>query len=281
MLLDSFITGFVMLIAFFVLFIIGKFVNDVIHKEYKLNYELVEKDNPALALAVVGYYIGLVLSIAGSMVGPSNGVINDLIDLAIYGFLSIILLNISWFVCDKIILSKFKISDELIRDQNLGTGAVSAGVSIASGFIIFGSVQGIGGNIWTVLGFWLIGQVMLVLASILYEFITPYSIHEQIEKDNVAAGVSFSGALIAMGVIIGLAGEGDFESWSANLPPYLLYALIGLALLPAVRLITDKLLLPGVKLSDEIAVQERPNLGAAYIEAFSYIAAAFIIYWCI
>jgi len=44
---------------------------------------------------------------------------------------------------------------------------------------------------------------------------------------------------------------------------------------------TDKVLLPTVKLTDEIANQEVPNVGAAYIEAFAYIAAAFIIYWCI
>jgi len=40
-------------------------------------------------------------------------------------------------------------------------------------------------------------------------------------------------------------------------------------------------LLPTVKLSDEISAQEKPNVGAAYIEAFSYIAAAFIISWCV
>lgn len=55
------------------------------------------------------------------------------------------------------------------------------------------------------------------------------------------------------------------------------------------RTLTDRLLLPGVKLSDEIiglkadkSIEERgPNTGAAYIEAFAYIAGAFIIFWCI
>ncbi len=51
--------------------------------------------------------------------------------------------------------------------------------------------------------------------------------------------------------------------------------------LPLVRLLTDKVLLPTVKLSHEIASQEKPNVGAAYIEASSYIAGAFIIYWCV
>ncbi|MBW2540064.1 MAG: DUF350 domain-containing protein [Deltaproteobacteria bacterium] len=279
--LDAIITGLILIIAFYVLFLIGKWVNDMLHREYKLNFELVEKDNAALALALTGYYFGLVLAIGGTLVGPDAGIIDDLMDLCIYGFLSIILLNVSWYVCDKLILRKFRVSDELIRDHNQGTGVVLAGVNIASGLIIYGSVQGLGGNIWTVIAFWAIGQVMLILAGWVYNLITPYSIHDEIEKDNVAAGISFAGALVGVGVIIGLAAEGDFYSWSENLPAYLAYSFLGLVLLPLIRFLTDKVLLPGVKLSHEIAGQEKPNLGAAYIEAFAYIAAAFIIYWCI
>ena len=278
---DNLISAVIFIIGFFILFYIGKLVNDLLHREYKLNVELVEKDNAALALAVSGYYFGLVLAIGGTISGPSGGLGEDLIDLVIYGVLSIILLNISWFLCDKLILYKFKVSDELIRDHNQGTGAVSAAISVASGFIIFGAVSGEGGNIWTVLAFWAIGQVILIVASVVYELITPYKLHDEIEKDNAAAGVGFAGALIAMGAIIGLAGEGDFTSWSTDLPVYIGFAVLGLILLPIIRFLTDKVLLPTVKLSDEISAQEKPNVGAAYIEAFSYIAAAFIIFWCV
>ncbi|MBW1710734.1 MAG: DUF350 domain-containing protein [Deltaproteobacteria bacterium] len=281
MTLDSLVTAIILIIGFYILFYIGKTVNNLLHREYRLGYELVERDNAALALAIVGYYVGLVLAIGGAIVGPSSGLVNDLIDLAVYGVLGIILLNISWYLCDKLILYKFHVSDELIRDHNQGTGAVSAAVSIASGFIIYGSVAGEGGSIWTVLVFWLIGQVILILTGLVYNRITSYDIHEQIEKDNVAAGVSFAGALLAVGVIVGLAGEGDFVSWSENLFSYLAYAVIGLILLPVVRILTDRVLLPTVRLSDEIVAQEKPNMGAAYIEAFSYIAAAFIIFWCV
>ncbi len=279
--LDTIITGLILIVAFYVLFLIGKIVNDALHREFKLNFELVEKDNAALALALVGYYFGLVLAIGGTLVGPSAGIIDDLIDLCIYGPLSIILVNVSWYICDKLILYKFKVSDELIRDQNQGTGVVLAGVSIASGFIIFGAVQGQGGSIWTVIAFWAMGQVILILAGLVYNLITPYNIHDEIEKDNVAAGVSFAGALVAIGAIIGLAGESSFESWAQSLPDYLGYTVLGLVLLPLIRLLTDKVLLPTVKLANEIAGQKKPNVGAAYIEAFSYIVAAFIIYLCV
>ena len=281
MTIDNLLTAIILIAVFFVLFFIGKLVHDLLHREYHLTTELVEKDNPALALAIAGYYLGLVLCIGGTLIGPSLGIVEDLIDLCVYGLLGIILLNLSWFLCDLLILRKFKVSEELIRDHNLGTGVVSFGVSIASGLVVFGAIAGEGGTIWTAIIFWAIAQAMLILASLVYNVITPYDIHSEIEKDNVAAGVSFAGAIVAMGIVLGLAAEGDFESWSEDLADFGLFALLGLVILPMIRFVTDKVLLPTVKLTDEIANQEKPNVGAAYIEATSYIAAAFVIYWCV
>ncbi|MCP3926852.1 MAG: DUF350 domain-containing protein [Desulfobacterales bacterium] len=287
--LDKIMSAVILIFIFYILFYIGKKVNNFLNRDYNLIEELVEKDNPAVALAITGYYAGLVIAIGGVLVGDSVSILDDVLDLSIYGILSIILLNISWFICDKIILYKFKVSEELVRDRNTGTGAVSLGLSIATGFMIYGAISGEGGNIWTALGFWAIGQVTLILAAFIYNLITPYNIHDEIEKDNVAAGVSFAGALIGVGVIVGLAAEGDFVSWSENLYEYITFSLAGLVLLPIIRTLTDKILLPTVKLSNEITglknnneIEEKgPNIGAAFIEAFSYIAGAYIIYWCV
>lgn len=279
--LDTILTAAILIVGFFVMFFIGKTVHNLFFRSYKLTRELVENDNPAVALAVVGYYFGLIIAIGGTLVGPTGGLVNDLLDLAIYGLLSIILLNLSWFLCDTVMLNKFKIRDELLRDRNQGTGVVSFAVSIASGLIIYGSVSGQGGSIWTAVAFWALGQCMLILAFKVYNLITPYNVHDEIEKDNVAAGVSIGGAIIGMGIVVGLAAEGDFHAWSEDLPGFLFISLIGLLLLPVIRFLTDRVLMPTVRLTDEIVGQEVPNVGAAYIEAMSYIAAAFIIYWCV
>ncbi len=200
---DHLLTGMILLVAFYLLFFIGKRVNDLLHREYDLLEELVEKDNPALALALTGYYFGLVFSIGGVLVGPSLGIVDDLIDLGIYGLLSIILLNISWLLCDKVILHKFKVSDELIRDRNQGTGAVAFGICLASGLVIYGAVSGEGGTIWTAAAFWAIGQVMLILAVFIYNWMIPYNVHAEIEKDNVAAGVSLVPGFVGSSTLSG------------------------------------------------------------------------------
>ena len=47
-------------------------------------------------------------------------------------------------------------------------------------------------------------------------------------------------------------------------------------LLPLVRLVADKVLLPGANMSSEL-VKDRPNLGAGVIEAVTYLAASMLI----
>ena len=95
-------------------------------------------------------------------------------------------------------------------------GVVVCASYIATGLVIFGAVSGEIGGIVTTLVFWVLGQVALVLAGLVYEWITPYSIHDEIEKDNVAAGVAFAGALVGIGVIVFHASAGNFISWAVN-----------------------------------------------------------------
>ena len=275
---DLIATG-IYLISAFVLFWLGKLVKDLTTTSYSVREELVEKDNIALGVAMAGYYFGLIMAIGGTLSGPSQGLENDLIDIGIYGLLAIILLNLSRLVNDGVILHGFKIRDELIDDQNAGTGAVIAASYIATGLVIFGAVSGEIGGIVTTVIFWALGQVALVLAGLVYEWITPYSIHDEIEKDNVAAGVAFAGALVGIGIIVFHASAGNFISWTVNLQDFAIEVVAGLILLPIVRFISDVILLPGQKLTNEIANQEHPNLGAGFIEATSYVGASFLIVW--
>ena len=275
---DLIATG-IYLISAFILFWLGKLIKDLTTTSYSVRDELVEKDNAALGVAMAGYYFGLIMAIGGTLSGPSQGLENDLIDIGIYGLLAIILLNLSRLVNDGLILHGFKIRDEVIDDQNAGTGVVVAASYIATGLVIFGAVSGEIGGIVTTVIFWALGQAALVLAGLMYEWITPYSIHDEIEKDNVAAGVAFAGALIGIGVIVFHASAGDFISWVVNLQDFAIEVVAGLILLPIVRFISDVILLPGQKLTDEIANQEHPNLAAGFIEATSYVGASFLIVW--
>jgi uncharacterized membrane protein YjfL (UPF0719 family) len=284
MTVDDLALSAIYLVASFVLFWIGKLIYDVTTPSYQVKEELVEKDNTALAVALVGYYFALVLVIGGVMAGESKGLEEDLLDIAIYGPLAILLLNVSRLINDRLVLRKFNVNEELIRDQNTGTGAVVFASYVATGLVINGAVSGVAlldttGTVISTIVFWALSQVALVAADMIYDAITPYDVHAEIEKDNVAAGIAFAGALIGIGNILRHAASGDLISWDLSLQEFGIELAAGLILLPILRFVTDKVLLPGRNLSDEIANQEKPNTGAAFIEAFSYIGGSFLIVW--
>lgn len=279
--LDSTVSSLLYVLCAFCVFFLGKVVHDLLNRGYKLGEELVRKDNYALGIAMAGYYLGLILAIGGAIVGPSHGVVDDVIDIFFYGILSVILLNVSALINDRVILYAFRNQKEIIEDQNCGTGAVVCAMYVATGMMLLGAVSGEGGDLITALVFWGTGQGILVVAGLVYNLITPYDVHAEIERDNVAAGVGFAGALLAIGNVIRWAASGDFTSWGENLPVFIGYAMLGILLLPLVRLFADRILLPGARLTAEIVDQERPNLGAALIEASSYLGVSFLLTWCL
>ncbi|NOX36006.1 MAG: DUF350 domain-containing protein [Calditrichaeota bacterium] len=281
MTLDQVVTGIIYLVSVFILFVLGKLFYDRTHPAFRVKEELVEKDNMALAVDLMGYYLGLVLALGGILEGPSVGLVDDLLDIFFFGTISILLLNVSVFINNKIILPRFDNYKEIIQDQNVGTGVVQAGNHIAIGLIIYGAISGQGGDLITATVFWILGQLGLIVAAKVYNFITPFDIHEAIERDNVAVGVAFAGVLVALGNIVRLGTMGDFYSWQFNLTEYGKYYLFGIVMLPLVRMATDKLLLPGARLTDEVVHQEHPNVGAGILEAFSYIAASFLLGWIV
>ena len=273
---DQMLTGFLYLAVVLVLLVIGKWVYDGLHRRFVLRAELVEKDNLAVALAVAGYYLGLVIVLGGVVSGPASfNVVDDVIGLVIFGLLGIVLLNFSAWINDKLVFSKFDNEKEIVEDRNAGMGAVEGGNYVAVGLITAGAMSGEGGLL-PGLVFWLSGLVALIVAGLLYDKITSYDLHDQIEKDNVAVGVAFAGVLVGFGNIIRLAGAGDFVSWNESLTEFWYYTVVGLILLPLIRIFADKVLLPGASLSQEL-VKDRPNLGAGVIEAVTYLAASMLI----
>ena len=269
-------TGFIYLAVVLGLLVLGKWLYDALHRRFVLQTELVEKDNLAVAVAVSGYYLGLVIVLGGVVSGPASfSIVDDVIGLVIFGGLGIVLLNLSAWVNDTVVFSKFNIEKKIVEDRNTGMGAVEAGNYVAVGLITAGAMSGEGGLV-PGLVYWIAGLAALVVAGLLYDKITSYDLHDEIEQDNAAVGIAFAGVLIGFGNIIRLAGDGDFVSWNESLTQFGYYTVVGLILLPLVRLFADKVLLPGASLSNEL-VKAKPNLGAGILEAVSYVAASMLI----
>jgi uncharacterized membrane protein YjfL (UPF0719 family) len=279
--LDNFLASFFYILVSFFLFFLGKYMYQVLHKEINVSEELVEKDNVAFAVAYVGFFVGLIMIIGVTLSGESHGILEDVIDMLIYGILGIVLLNFSLFINDKIIFSQFKFSDEILRDKNIGSGVIEFANSVSVGLVLYGAISGEGGSVFTAVAFWFFGQALFIVTAKFYNIITPFDIHEHIEKDNVAVGFAFSGALIGMANIIGFALSGDFISWYDSFEKLAYSFVFGIVFLPLARIFSDKILLPGRNLTDELVNQEKPNIGAGLIEAFAYIAGSILIVWIV
>lgn len=276
----------VILIELFVgfgLFWLGQLAyQKLFRRRMELNLELFVKDNPAVAVALVGYYFGIVIALGGVLGQSVDNWQDKALNLISYGATVILLMLAGAWVGDKLILRHFNCEREIIQDRNIGAANVEAANHIANGLILNAALAGESGGWLVGIVCWLIGLGLLVLVSFVYPKVTKYNVFAEIEKrNNPAAGVALAGLLIATGNIVRVAFAAEFENWVVSFTQYGLLLIFCLISLVVIRWLADLILVPGVKISDEIANQEVPNVGAGLIEGFAYIAASFLIAWCL
>lgn len=267
--------------ACLVLIVIAKFTLGIFMRGINIDHELVEKDNFAFSIAHVGYYVGLLISLGGVLSGSGSSNFWEDVGLTLaYGGISILLMNFSAVLNNKIIFAKYNIRKEIVDQENVGTGIIEGANFVATGFIIFGAMRMDIDEPWLTIVYWAISQIIFFVISQVYDWITPYNVHHEIEKGNSAVAIGYAGALIAFGILLehGIAAS---HTTVLESTAYMgIDVLAGIILLPVLRIVTDKILLPKRRLTDELVNQEKPNHGVAFIEAFSYITGALLFTWC-
>jgi len=274
--LSAFLGDLSLILLFIGVILIAKVLNDFF-TPYSLDNELFCRDNLALAVSFCGYLGGVSIVFVGALMGPSKGILMDLVYVGGYTLSGVVLLNLCLIINDKCILYRFSNTKEIITDRNVGTGAAQMGSYIATGLILAGSIYGEGGGPETMLTFFVLGQGVLILFSWVYSRLLPYNLQDEIEKDNATAGISFSGALIAVGIVLMHANAGNFTSWTKDLTTFFLEALIIFIFLPLFRFCFDRLIIARFDLSHEI-VKDR-NTGAAFVEAIVLISFAAVLFF--
>ena len=177
---------------------------------------------------------------------------------------------------NRLILYRFDIEKEVVEGQNVGSGAAEFGMYVATGLLIAGAVAGEGGGPDTAAAFFGMGLVLLVVFALFYQFTTSFDIHSEIENNNTAVGIAMGGNLIGIGLVTFKAVFGNFDGWTEGIAAFLIFGVIGFALLFVMRLLLDKLLLPTVSTSHAIAIDR--NLGVAFIESAVVISSAMILF---
>ena len=302
--LQSFPRGLVFVAEGLIILALAKFARDLVIRHYRIDEEIAAKANLAVALRLSGYLIAVILILLGALYQPLSGggwtavagpeaaggfgfnreLGEEVLRVFLYALAGIVALNLVRVLFDRLVLYKFHLEKEVVEDRNAGAGAAEFGMNVATGLLIAGAVAGDAGSsegeaALVALAFVGMGLARLVAFALFYEFTTSFNIHDEIERDNAAVGIAFGGNLIAIGLVTMKAVFGDFNGWGEGIAAFLVFGLLGFALLYVVRLLIDLVLLPTVRISQALA--EGRNVGVALVEGAAVISAALVLFLAI
>lgn len=267
--------------ATLVLVAAARFINQFI-MNVRLTESLVQRDNPAIGVQIAGYLLATLLIIASVLTGDGHGnLAKDVLSTLLYGVGGIVLLAFVASHALKLFLNTECL--ESVRNGNIAAAIVAAASYIATGLVIAACVSGEskGGTVVTAVVFFLAGQVSLLFITFLFRRLTAYDDVKEILAGNMAAAFSYAGILIAVGIIVGHAAEGDFVDYLTSFTGFGKALVAVIALYPIRQFLVQGVLLgSGFSLyagALDREICEDRNINAGIIEAVSYIAAALMI----
>jgi len=236
--------------------------------------ELLTRDNPAAGLTLAGFYAALFVALSGLLAGEPRGLGEDLLLTALYGAGAIAALLLSAALWRPVLEIDFR--EDILEARNVGAALLAASALVATGLIYRGALSGQGDEWTSVAAFFAIGEGALLLAFLLYEWITPYDVYAEVgSRANLAAAAGAAGAVLAAGLIAGNAVEGVFTTWTDSIRDTLVY-LLPLGALPLVRwLVVDGLLLSFRNVNREVT--EDRNAAAGLVEGAAYVGIALFV----
>ena len=294
--LQAFPRGLVFVVEGLIVLALAKFAKDAVTRHYRVDEEVTTKGNLAMALRLSGYFIAIILVFLGALYQPlalgfaadgfgfNQAFGEEVLRVFLYSLGGIVALNLVRVLFDRLILYKFQLEKEVVEDQNVGAGAAEFGMYVATGLLIAGAVAGEtyrseGEAALIALAFFGMGLVLLIAFALAYEFTTPFNIHDEIERDNPAVGIALGGNLIAIGLVALKAVFGDFAGWGESIASFLVFGVLGFALLYVMRVLIDLVLLPTVRVSQVIGSGH--NIGVALVESAVVISSALVLFMAI
>ncbi len=271
---------------------------------YNVDSQLVVADNPAVGTSLFGFMAGVIIALAGIFATDQHEAVSrtlgwDVFETTFFGVVAILLLRLAGVINDRLILHNCENTKEIVKDRNVGVGALLCGSYVASGLVLAGAFSGRlpvlakGLPKWTTLGIelgvavavFLVAQIVLVLYGQLYQRMSKHNPLVAIEKDyevdgiryggNTAAGIAMGGNLAAVGVLLWGACRGDIYNWGHYALRFGLITGVGLVLLILWRLMVIKIFFGKLEINREIYVDRNPNV--ALLETAALIGFAIAV----
>jgi len=273
--LDNDLAGVAFIAVAFLYMYLAKLISDRI-AGFEPDREIEERSNLAVALRRGGFYLAIPLGMFGAILGPGQGLASDLQVLALDGLLITLFMFVARQINDRITLRGLD-NNQAVLSGNRAVGWAECGGYLATGIIAMASFYGEGDNgIVSAVVFFLLGQVMLLLVTRLYEMITPWSVVQAIDEGKTSAGLMVGGTMVAMAVILAGPIMGPGSGWQADLLGFAWYSVMGIVLMLLANPLIDRLFLPNTDIRTEI--ERDDNVAAIAVVVCVKIAMALMIH---
>jgi len=242
---------------------------------------LINSDNPAAAVSLGGFLLGVIQVVIPILSGQSHSFWADVKGVAAYGIGGIIAMAVAGALFEQYSRWAGAPLREQIAAGNLSAGIIDGAIFFASSQIVAGALTGDGGSIVPTIVFWALGVIALIAFTHIFRSLTSYNDADSVKSNNVAAALGCAGLIISIGIMAGYAVSGNFTGYGQGFRDFGLMMLATIALYPVRQIIVQMLILGGGfsfrngRLDHEIA-QDR-NVGAGLLEAIGYIATALVV----
>jgi len=244
-------------LVFLFIFLAKKIADKRVVALYDADHEIGSAKNMAVSFRRAGLYlaIGIGMFAAAGADSARASFLDNLLLQAIDGILIMIFLFCAMYINDKFILKNIN-NDEALQNNNIAVGLVEFGAYIATGLIAYGSFAD-SGPWYSSIVFFVLGQTVLVVMVLIYEYTSSIKVVEEIKKGNIAAGLMVAGILVAYSLILKASIIGPFSGWSEDLLAFVLSALSGILLLLIIaNKAIENIFLPNTNLHKEIVVDQ-------------------------
>lgn len=184
-------------------------------------------------------------------------------------------LIIAYFFVDLVLFPSIRNRDLLLEGKT-SVGIVEGGFYIGIGFLLQGSLTGTAKTLLLSVAstavFYALGLVFVGLVFYLHEWWTPYCVRDEIKGNNIPVAIELFGVLVSTSVAVSVAVGGDFTNWVFDLLWFLLTAVVSVALLYALRWVSNRVLVRRHTVKEILAAR---SVTAASFQATIMILASF------
>jgi uncharacterized membrane protein YjfL (UPF0719 family) len=262
-----------------VILLVAKVARDQLLKRrgYLVNDRVVRERSLGAAISQAGYLVGILLGFLGavSFAAQAASFLSMVAHVALFGLLAIVLQLVADRISDSLIFRGLGVADS-VEDLNVSHALGKAAVSIATGLVLRGSMVDPSAGLVACTIWFVVGQILMVLAVLFYCRLTPYDDLAEIKRNNLAASFPIVGILIAMGFVIEAAvaskGAGALAPTALHVGKFLGVSLV---LVYVFRVVASYVLLPKVKLST--AIVDQRSVAAGLQEGVSFVLVSLLV----